>query len=113
MVGVHSFSTLAAASLLFPIASFASPLLPITPALHPRQANDFFVVAPVSDGGVQPRLNIRDLERKPENQEMWTLFVLALQRLKAIDQKEKTSFYQVAGKPFKNSRRCRGTKQLT
>ena len=98
MVGVHSFSTLAAAFLTFPLSSFASPIQHSSLDLESRQANDYFVVSPVLDGGVQPRLDIRDLERKPENQEMWTLFLLALQRLKNVAQSEKLSFYQIAGK---------------
>ncbi|KAF2114035.1 common central domain of tyrosinase-domain-containing protein [Lophiotrema nucula] len=37
------------------------------------------------------------MERKPEYQELWTLYILAVERLKAVYQQEKTSYYQVAG----------------
>ncbi|KAH7109433.1 hypothetical protein B0J11DRAFT_601627 [Dendryphion nanum] len=94
MVFVHSFTTLATAVVSLLSLSTATPVDRVS--IEARQ-NDYFVIEGVKDGGVQPRLNIRDLERKPENKEIWTLFLLGLQRLQAQNQKDKTSFYQVAG----------------
>jgi tyrosinase len=96
MVGLCPLGILAAASSLLPLASFASPLLAGKNALETRQ-DDFFVVHGIEEGGIQPRLNVRDLASKPEYKEIWTLYLLALQRLQAMDQTDKLSFYQVAG----------------
>jgi tyrosinase len=95
MVIIHSFLALGAAIAL-PSLSVASPLKHAGGSVVSRQ-NDVFVIEGVKEGGVQPRLNIRDLERKPENKEMWTLFLLALQRLQKTDQTTKASFYSIAG----------------
>lgn len=101
MVGFCSFSALAAATSVLPLAIFASPLQSEVRNLQSRQ-NDYFVVHGIEDGGIQPRLNIRDLAGKSENKELWTLYLLAIQRLQAVDQKEKLSYYQVAGETHKS-----------
>jgi tyrosinase len=99
MVGFHSFSALAAVASTITSMSLASPLTSESPATNSiqKRQNDFFVVHPIEDGGVQPRLNIRDLAGKSENKELWALYILAIKRLQAVDQKEKLSYYQVAG----------------
>ncbi|KAF2001264.1 Di-copper centre-containing protein [Amniculicola lignicola CBS 123094] len=96
MVGFHSFGAIVAASSIFPLSSWATPIGASKNSLQSRQ-NDYYVITGIKEGGVQPRLNIRDLGRKPENRDMWTLFLLALERLKARDQQDKLSFYQLAG----------------
>jgi tyrosinase len=95
MVGVPSLGALVATSSIFLRTSYASPVQSDAASIETRQ-EDFFVVHGI-EGDVQPRLNVRDLERKAENKDLWTLYILAVQRLQAIDQKEKTSFYQIAG----------------
>jgi tyrosinase len=48
----------------------------------------------VQGTGVQPRREIRDLEKDAE---LWNMYMLALSRFQAMDQREKISYYQVAG----------------
>lgn len=48
----------------------------------------------VGDGTVQPRLEIRELE---QNADQWNVYLLGLLRFQGMDQKEKLSWYQVAG----------------
>lgn len=100
MVAFQSFGALAAVASTITSMSLASPLVSESAAAHSiqKRQNDFFVVHPIEDGGVQPRLNIRDLAGKSENKELWALYILAIKRLQAVDQKEKLSYYQVAGK---------------
>jgi hypothetical protein len=43
---------------------------------------------------VQPRLEIRELERRPDE---FNVFLLGLQKFQSIDQNDKFSYYQVAG----------------
>lgn len=45
-------------------------------------------------GGVQPRMEIRDLEATGD---MWNIFVLALTEFEAADQHDIASYYQIAG----------------
>lgn len=61
--------------------------------LEPRQSS-FYAITGIKVGGVQPRLEIRDLQKKPEQ---WNMFLLALQRFQAQTQSQRESFYQVAG----------------
>lgn len=100
MVGFQSFGALAAVASTIASVSLASPLASESAAANSNQKrqDDVFVVHPVEDGGVQPRLNIRDLAGKSENKELWALYILAIKRLQAVDQKEKLSYYQVAGR---------------
>lgn len=59
-------------------------------------SNDtYFSVVGIQGTGVHPRLELRQLEKKPE---MWSLFLQALARFQATDQSDQLSFYQVAGK---------------
>ncbi|KAF2840525.1 Di-copper centre-containing protein [Patellaria atrata CBS 101060] len=63
-------------------------------AIKSRQ-QQYFAITGVTDGGVQPRLEIRTLaSTKPE---MWNLFLLAMERFKAMDQTTRESYYQIAG----------------
>ena len=62
--------------------------------LESRQTGSFYAITGVKIGGVQPRLEIRDLQKQPEQ---WNLFILALQRFQAQGQSVRESFYQVAG----------------
>lgn len=100
MVGFQSFGALAAVVSTITFVSLASPLASGSAAAKniQKRQDDVFVVHPIEDGGVQPRLNIRDLAGKTENKELWALYILAIKRLQAVDQKEKLSYYQVAGR---------------
>ena len=97
MVVLLSFAAVAAVSATFLSLASASPIDP--DSIQARQ-NNYYVLQPVTDGGVQPRMDIRELERNSAYKEVWTLFILAVERLKAVDQQTKTSFYQVAGMYF-------------
>lgn len=44
--------------------------------------------------GVQPRLEIRQLEARPDQ---WNIFLLGLRRFQQTDQSNLTSYYQIAG----------------
>jgi tyrosinase len=92
MVVLPSFAALAAVSTTLLSLASSSPI----DTIQARQ-NSYYVLQPVTDGGVQPRMDIRELERNSAYKEVWTLFILAVERLKAMDQQSKTSFYQVAG----------------
>lgn len=94
MVVLPSFAAIAAVSATLLSLSTASPI--DQDSVQARQ-NSYYVLQPLTDGGVQPRMDIRELERNPAYKEVWTLFILAVERLKAMDQQTKTSFYQVAG----------------
>ncbi|KAF2184778.1 Di-copper centre-containing protein [Zopfia rhizophila CBS 207.26] len=59
-----------------------------------RQDGSFYAITGVNTGTVEPRLEIRELKQQPE---AWNLFLLALQRFKAMDQSDKISFFQIAG----------------
>ena len=99
MVKLHSFGALAAVSTLLPAVSVASPVASSLLRLAERQS-DFFAITGVTEGGQQPRLNLRELQRNPEHKDLWAIYILALQSLQAVDQKDKLSWYQVAGKTF-------------
>lgn len=70
-----------------------------TQLLSPRQASTnasgFTVVTGIQGLGVQPRLEIRELEK---NADQWNIFLLGLDRFMRSNQSEKLSYYQVAGK---------------
>lgn len=95
MVQIRSFSALAAASTLLP-SVLASPVGSSLLRLAERQ-NDYFVITGVTEGGQQPRYNLRDLQSKPEHKDLWAIYILALQSLQAADQKDKLSWYQISG----------------
>ena len=94
MVVLPSFAAVAAVSATLLSLASASPI--DQDSIQARQ-NNYYVLQPLTDGGIQPRMDIRELERNPAYKEVWALFILAVEKLKAIDQQTKTSFYQVAG----------------
>jgi tyrosinase len=61
----------------------------------PKADDSFFSVVGVQGTGVHPRQDLRVLEKDPET---WNMYLLALARFQAMDQNEKLSYYQVAGK---------------
>lgn len=50
--------------------------------------------ASVGDGQVHPRLEIRELEK---NADQWNIYLLGLRRFQNADQRDKLSYYQIAG----------------
>lgn len=48
-----------------------------------------------SNGSVPFRLEVRELQKKPNQ---WNLYLIGLRRLMDMDENEKLSFYQIAGK---------------
>ncbi|KAF2019200.1 Di-copper centre-containing protein [Aaosphaeria arxii CBS 175.79] len=70
-------------------SSFGAPFR----ALSARQ-EDFFPITGPAVGGIQPRLEIRDVEA---NGEMFNLFLLAIMRFKEMNQDDKISYFQVSG----------------
>ena len=67
------------------------------PTYGKRQGGYFSVLGVAGVGGtsLHPRLEIRELEK---NADQWNLYLLGLRRLQSIDQGDKLSYYQVAGK---------------
>lgn len=67
--------------------------------VHERQASATPLVAvlgikaPGVDA-IQARLEIRELERRPD---LFNVFLLGLQRFQSLDQNDKLSYFQVAG----------------
>jgi tyrosinase len=59
--------------------------------------DSYFSVVGVQGTGVHPRQELRDLEKDTET---WNMFLQALVRFQAMDQNEKTSYYQIAGMAF-------------
>jgi tyrosinase len=57
--------------------------------------DSYLSVVGVQGTGVQPRQEIRDLEKDAD---MWNMYLLALSRFQAMDQREKISYYQIAGR---------------
>jgi tyrosinase len=58
-------------------------------------SSGYTVVTGIQGTGVQPRLEIRQLEK---NADQWNVFLLGLNRFMHSNQSEKLSYYQVAGK---------------
>jgi len=67
---------------------------PEAPALHRRQSS-LTPVTGITEFGVQPRLEIRQLE---QNADQWNIYLLGLARFQATNQSDKLSYYQIAGK---------------
>ena len=64
-----------------------------------RSQDGIFSILGISGLGVstiQPRLEIRDLERNHPDQ--WNVFLLGLQRFQSVSQDDKLSYFQIAGK---------------
>ncbi|KAF2471888.1 Di-copper centre-containing protein, partial [Lindgomyces ingoldianus] len=59
-----------------------------------NQSSSFFSVVGVQGTGVHPRLELRELEKDPET---WNLFIQAMSRFQNMDQKDKLSYFQLAG----------------
>jgi tyrosinase len=57
--------------------------------------SSFFSVVGVQGAGVQPRLELRELEKDTET---WNMFLQAFARFQAMDQSDKVSYFKVAGK---------------
>ncbi|KAK4997599.1 hypothetical protein LTR66_003012 [Elasticomyces elasticus] len=69
--------------------------------LRARQSSEsVFAITGVAGLGIQPRLEIRQLQ---QNADQWNLYLLGLQRMQQLDQSDKLSYYQIAGihgRPF-------------
>ncbi|KAK0795438.1 hypothetical protein LTR02_007053 [Friedmanniomyces endolithicus] len=66
---------------------------PTAPLLNRRQSS-FEVVSGIQAFGIQPRLEIRQLE---QNVDQWNIYLLGLARFQATNQSDKLSYYQIAG----------------
>jgi tyrosinase len=61
----------------------------------PKVDDSYFSVVGVQGTGVHPRQEIRDLEKDTET---WNLYIQALARFQAMDEKQKTSYYEISGR---------------
>ena len=59
-----------------------------------RQQNPTIAITGINAFGVQPRLEIRQLEA---NTDQWNIFLFGLRRFQHTDQSDMTSYYQIAG----------------
>lgn len=101
------FLSKAALSVVLVLASsaLATPLIPnigerVYKELEARQAGNFIAVVGARTGAIQPRLEVRQLER---NADQWNIYLLGLQRMQAKSQDDPLSWYQIAGihgRPF-------------
>jgi tyrosinase len=65
--------------------------------------DSYFSVTGVQGTGVHPRQELREVQKDTET---WNIFLQAFARFQAMDEAEKLSYYQVAGKStFASSRR--------
>jgi len=71
-------------------------LSPAPIALRRRQDDGVTTVTGITGLGVQPRLEIRELQ---QNEDQWNLYLLGLARFQAVNESEKLSYYQIAGQP--------------
>ncbi|KAF2690320.1 Di-copper centre-containing protein [Lentithecium fluviatile CBS 122367] len=92
------FSTFATLTTSLSLVGFsqAAPLSdgPSCAATQRTDESTFFSVVGVQGTGVQPRLELRELEKDTE---MWNIFLQAFARFQAMDQSDKVSYFQVAG----------------
>ena len=89
-----SLPSLLASSLLV-TNSYASPITNIRKETLQKRQDAPFAVTGVQGSGVQPRLEIRDLQ---QNADQWNIYLLGLQRMQAVDQSDYLSWFQIAGK---------------
>jgi tyrosinase len=75
-------------------ASFIPALGAPVDNLEARQGG-FYAINGPAVGGVQPRLEIRDVQ---SNAEMFNLFILATKRFQDMNQDDKLSYFQISGK---------------
>lgn len=59
-----------------------------------RRQEPTVAITGIQTYGVQPRLEIRQLEARPDQ---WNIFLLGLRRFQQTDQSNLTSYYQIAG----------------
>jgi tyrosinase len=60
-----------------------------------KRQNAPLAVTGVQGSGLQPRLEIRDLQK---NGDMWNMYVLGLSRMQSLDQSDYQSYFQLAGR---------------
>ena len=88
-------TAIAAIAAVIVSTAYTSPLqAPDGKLLLARQGPGSFYPITGPTGGVQPRLEIRELEQTGE---MWNIFLLAMAEFQATDQNEINSWYQIAG----------------
>lgn len=88
------FVSLTLLSLLTTVQAVSSPTN--GSSCDAAKADDgYFSVVGVQATGIHPRQELRELEKDTE---LWNIFVQAFARFQAMDQGEKISYYQVAGR---------------
>jgi tyrosinase len=64
------------------------------PSCGALKADDtFFSVVGIQFTGIEPRRELRELEK---DSEVWNMFLQALARFQAMDEKDKVSYFQIA-----------------
>ena len=72
--------------------STGSPIASDGSELTARQSGFYAITG--ATGGVQPRLELREMEK---SKELWNLYLLAMAKFQAMSQTDKLSYYQIAG----------------
>lgn len=67
--------------------------------LQPRQQSTFAVTG-VTQFGVQPRIEIRQMQ---QDTDLWNIYIFGLVRMMQVNQSEQLSYYQIAGKSAASS----------
>lgn len=75
---------------------------PEAPTLQRRQSS-LTLVTGITAFGVQPRLEIRELQ---QNADQWNIYLLGLVRWQAVNETEKLSYYQIAGECLSGAHRA-------
>jgi len=91
MLNIRSYGSLCLLLLFSVIDTDAKPFSSAE-ILQPRDST--YAIQGVQDGGIQPRLEIRQLASDPV---MWNLYLLAIIQYQSIDQEQELSYYQIAG----------------
>ena len=93
-----TFATLGVC-LSFLATSQAAPLSdgPSCAVVGKTDESSFFSVVGVQGTGVQPRLELRELESDTES---WNIFLQAFAKFQAMDQSDKVSYFKIAGRSY-------------
>ena len=91
---LNAFFSTAAPLLVHQIEELASLQVP---TVKSRQgASSTIPITGITEFGVQPRLEIRQLESAHPDQ--WNIYLLGLARFQATDENDELSYYRIAGK---------------
>jgi hypothetical protein len=94
---ISAFASLAALAALFIQLTIANRMPHVVDnlGLVNARADPWFATTGVTDGGIQTRLEIRELQT--QQPDLFNLYLLGLARFQRMPQDDRLSYYQVAG----------------